>query len=254
MIGIFNHAYATYYNLLYRDKDYAAEAASIRGCLNQHGIEGGVVLDLGCGTGNHARELALLGYNVLGIEKSERMLGQANSSQPKDGKGKAKFEIGDVRSYRNPGRFDAVVSLFHVINYQTSNDDLIATFDTAAYHLRCGGLFIFDSWYGPAVLGELPSTRIKRVTHEEITILRLAEPSLDVRKNLVEVRYTIFVQQSGRELQEWQEIHRIRYLFEPELNDLLQRAGFELCDCHETGTGRALGANTWSATFVAKRR
>jgi hypothetical protein len=84
--------------------------------------------------------------------------------------------------------------------------------------------------------------------------IRVAEPALDVRRNLAVIDYTMLIQRNGRDLQQWHETHRMRYLFEPEVSELLKRTGFELCDAHESVTGRALGADTWSATFVAKKR
>lgn len=254
MSDMFGDAYARYYDLLYGDKDYAAEAASVASLLKQHGIESGALLDLGCGTGRHAVELTRLGYDVLGIEKSGAMLRAADTRRLQNTGGRLEFKAGDVRTYRHTRVFDAVTSLFHVVSYQTTNQDLIATLETAAHHLRRGGLFIFDCWYGPAVLSESPSARIKRITDDTITIVRLAEPVLDVRRNLARISYTLLVQQTGRELQDWSETHCMRYFFEPELCELLKRAGFEVCDAHESATGRPLGMDTWSATFVAKRQ
>ena len=60
-------------------------------------------------------------------------------------------------------KFDAVISLFHVMSYQTTNEELSAAFKTASKHLAKGGIFIFDFWYGPTVHNEKPSIRIKKV-------------------------------------------------------------------------------------------
>jgi SAM-dependent methyltransferase len=254
MSSIFDDAYAGSYDLLYKDKNYAAEAASVAKYFKRHGIESGALLELGSGTGRHAIEFARLGYDVLGVERSDAMLRRAKSKRFENAIGRLEFESGDVRSYRSGRIFDAVVSLFHVLSYQTTNEDLIATFETAAHHLRRGGLFVFDCWYGPAVLSERPSARIKRIEDENVTIIRVAEPALDVRRNVAVIDYTILIERNGRDLQHWHETHRMRYLFEPEVSELLKRTGLELCDAHESVTGRALGADTWSAMFVAKKR
>ena len=66
------------------------------------------------------------------------------------------FTTGDIRDIRLNQRFDVVIALFHVISYQTTNDDVTAAFQTARQHLNPGGIFIFDVWYGPAVLTERP--------------------------------------------------------------------------------------------------
>jgi SAM-dependent methyltransferase len=253
MSGPFDDAYAGYYDLLYREKDYAAEAAYVADCLNRHGVEGGAILDLGCGTGKHALELVRLGFDVLGVDKSDAMVRIANRRAPQN-VGRTEFAIGDVRSYRSSRVFDAVVSLFHVVSYQTSNEDLVATFETAAHHLRRGGLFLFDCWYGPAVMTERPSERVKRIEAEGIAVLRIAEPTVDVRNNVVTIDYTMLVLRPDAEPRSLRERHVLRYLFEPEVYDMLKRSGFEGCSAHEYRTGRSLGADTWSATFVAKRR
>ena len=254
MSGVFDDAYARCYDLLYRDKDYEAEAAYVADCLKCHGVEGGAILDLGSGTGKHALEFVRRGYHVLGIDRSDAMVRLAHERSPQSTVERPEFEIGDVRTYRGSRVFDNVVSLFHVVSYQTTNEDLIATFETAAHHLRRGGLFIFDCWYGPAVLTKRPSARIKRIANEKVSVMRIAEPALDVRRNLAVIDYTLLIQSMGRELEDWHETHCLRYFFEPEVRDLLKQTGFEVCDAHESVTGRTLGIDTWYATFVAKKR
>lgn len=64
-------AYARYYDLLYREKDYAGEAAFVDQQLRKNGCAGSAMLELGCGTGRHAIELARLGWSLTGtIEAS----------------------------------------------------------------------------------------------------------------------------------------------------------------------------------------
>jgi hypothetical protein len=50
--------------------------------------------------------------------------------------------------------------MFAVLGYQGENDDVLAALKTAHRHARPGGLFLFDVWYGPAVLHERPSQRV----------------------------------------------------------------------------------------------
>ncbi|WP_341999478.1 hypothetical protein [Chlorogloeopsis sp. ULAP02] len=61
--------YARYYDLLYRDKDYVGEALFIRRLIQNHAPEAQDILELGCGTGNHAVLLAKEGYKVHGVEE-----------------------------------------------------------------------------------------------------------------------------------------------------------------------------------------
>ena len=70
-------AYSRYYDLLYRDKDYAAEVVYVADLLERYGVSGLELLEFGSGTGRHGRLLAERGYRVTGIERSAEMVAQA---------------------------------------------------------------------------------------------------------------------------------------------------------------------------------
>ncbi len=245
-------AYSRYYNLFYRDKAYGGEAAYIRELLATHRPGAASLLDLGCGTGRHARLLAEAGLTVTGVDRSEEMLAVARRSAAADPAAALEFLPGDLRTVRLGRTFDAVVSLFHVISYQTGNDDLKAAFATVREHLAPGGIFIFDCWYGPAVLSLRPEVRVKRLEDEELLVTRIVEPRLLVNANLVESHYQVIIRHKddGR-VEELQELHRMRYLFRPELELLLAGAGLKLLGAAEWLTGKEPGLETWGVCFVA---
>ena len=137
--------YGRYYDLLYADKDYHSEVTYVADTLRKHGVAEGNLLEFGSGTGIHGRMLSSLGYKVHGIELSHEMIKKATQSKG------FTCENGDIRAIRIPRKFNAVVSLFHVMSYQTTNLDVENVFKSAAQHLETGGLFIFDFWYSPAV-------------------------------------------------------------------------------------------------------
>ncbi len=214
-------AYTRLYDLLYADKDYAAEADHLAGHLRRRAPLARRILELGCGTGGHAVHLARLGYTVHGIDLSDSMLARAQArlvELPVDVAARLSFSHGDARSVRVAPGFDAVVSLFHVMSYQTSNADLQAAYDTAAAHLVPGGVFAFDYWYGPAVLSQVPSLRIKRLADDNIRVTRIAEPVMHWQRNVCDVNYTLLVETlASGALHQFDETHPMRYLFQPEL-------------------------------------
>ncbi|MBD0389278.1 MAG: class I SAM-dependent methyltransferase, partial [Nostoc sp. C3-bin3] len=160
---------------------------------------------------------------------------------------------GDLRTIRLNRHFDAIISLFHVISYQTTNQDLQATFATAKAHLKPGGVFIFDCWYGPAVLSDRPSVRVKRLEDEEISITRIAEPVMHPTQNLVDVNYQVFIKdQNNGAVEELQETHRMRYLFKPEVDLLFKNFQLEPIECREWMTNSEPGFDTWGVYFVGR--
>jgi len=255
-------AYSQYYDLLYKDKDYAGETAYVRSLIEHYCPDARSVLDLGCGTGRHALLLAESGYRMTGVDRSPEMLNAANlqleSASPERAARLASsgaaptFLQGDVRTVRVGQKFDVVISLFHVMSYQTSNDDLRAALATVREHLLPGGVAIFDCWYGPAVLTERATARTRQLENERISLVRNAEPVLSPNQNRVDVNYRVLItdKQSGA-VQELRETHAMRYLFSPEVELLLEDSGLTLKDSVEFMTNKPLGLDTWTAVFVA---
>ncbi len=206
--------------------------------------------------------LAEAGYFVTGVDRSAEMLAVARADVAGASSERAlrlassgvapEFTQGDVRSVRTGQKFDAVVSLFHVMSYQTKNDDLQAAFSTAKEHLKPGGVFIFDCWYGPTVLTERPSIRVLRLEDDRYSVTRIAKPTSHPNQNAVEVNYQLLVKdKQGGAVEEFSETHTMRYLFIPEVELLLASSGLRLKDAHEFQSNRPLGLDTWSAVFVA---
>lgn len=249
--------YAQYYDLLYANKDYHGEAAFVAGALRKQELAAGALLELGCGTGNHAAHLARTGYSVTGIDSSSTMLEQASqrrAAMPDPLQQRLAFAVGDARSYRCASEFDAVISLFHVFSYQTSNPDLAAAFETAAVHLRPGGVLLFDFWYGPAVLAIRPETRVRRLENERIRVLRIAESTLMENDNTVEVAFTVLVEDKATgEREELKERHLMRYLFLPEIDRYLEGVGMQRLAAGEWLNDATLSTRSWSGYVVAKK-
>ncbi|HUK22942.1 MAG TPA: class I SAM-dependent methyltransferase [Terriglobales bacterium] len=248
--------YAGYYDALYADKDYAAETEYVLGLLRQQGCAPESLLELGCGTGVHAQHFAQAQVRVHGVDRSSAMLERACArlrEMPEEIARHITFSRGDAREIRLSRMFDCAVSLFHVMSYQTGNDDLQNAFLTARQHLKPGGIFLFDCWYGPAVLAEKPEVRTKRWSNHEVSALRIAEPSLHVNENRVDVHYTLRVtcKRSGV-TQEVHEVHSMRYLFRPEVEWFASRAGLQITEAREWLSQRPPGLNTWNVCFLAR--
>lgn len=246
--------YSAYYDALYRDKDYAAEAAYVLQLLRERRPDIATLIDLGCGSGKHARELARTGLRVTGVDRSAAMLAEAERLV-RDDAPRPQFIEADVVSFVAPEPADAIVSLFHVVSYLTSNEQLETFFANVTRSLVPGGLLLFDFWFGPAVLAQKPDVRVKRVAFGDYEVVRIAEPQLHEERNVVDVNYTLFIEsKTGGAIQKVTESHPMRYFSLPEIEQFLGRAGLRMLDRHEWMTRGPLSVNTWSATVVAQRQ
>lgn len=245
--------YARYYDLLYRDKDYAGEADHVARTLRAVAPNARSVLELGSGTGRHGRLLAAMGFDVFGIERSSDMVASAEAATV-PGAGSFNCAVGDARAIQLERRFDAVIALFHVVSYQTADADLRAMFATASRHLLPGGVFLFDVWHGPAVLTQRSERRVKRVADTALEVIRTAVPRLDVERHTVNVTYDVECRdrQSG-EVVRFSEDHLVRYLFPEEIGQLAAGAGMRTIKSEEFVTGRTPSPATWSVAYLAQK-
>jgi len=247
--GVFGRDYAAAYDDLYQDKDYLAETDLIENVFKLYG-QSAVrrVLDLGCGTGGHAVVLAARGYQVVGIDRSAEMLERARARGSS-----ARFELGEIGNVDLGETFDAVLMMFAVLGYQVGNTDVQAALATARRHVRSSGLFFCDFWYGPAVLAQRPSERVKVIDVSRGQVIRVAAGDLDTLHDLCMVRYHVWRIEDGQLTIEAREQHPMRYFFAPELELFLTAGGFELV---RLGAFPELddepSEGTWNVAFVAR--
>ena len=254
MTSVFNR-YSDYYDLLNRDKKYEAEVDYVLALAERYASTPfRHILNLGCGTGRHDLLLAGRGYRITGVDCSATMLAKARATAAQDSELLISFIEGDVRELNLGTSFDMVLSLFHVMSYQTGDRDLEQTFRTANSHLHTGGLFIFDFWYGPAVLHEKPQFREKHYENNDIEVTRIARPVLHEDTCTVEVNYQFDILSKRHGSKETvNETHLMRYLFLPEVEEFLYRAGFDLILAEEWLTGSPPGLSTWSVCCVGRK-
>jgi SAM-dependent methyltransferase len=226
---VFNQGYADQYDLLYGDKDYEAECSLLEQVFKKYRMDVKNILDIGCGTGNHSIPLARRGYEVHGVDLSGNMLAHAlEKAQKETIKCPPIFSQGDARSFNLEIQFDVVLMMFAVLGYQLTNEDVLATLHTVRKHLKPGGLFIFDVWYGPAVLAIRPSDRVKVTLTQNGKVIRAASGSLDVVHQLSRVNYKIWELSGDRLLTETEENHTMRFFFTMELSLFLTACGLKL--------------------------
>jgi SAM-dependent methyltransferase len=243
--------YSAYYDLLYRDKDYAAEAAYVAEAIRRVNPDARTILELGSGTGRHGRLLADMGFTVHGVERSAEMVEIAQAAGEGDG---FSCELGDICALDLGRTFDAVISLFHVISYQTTDKALAAAFEVAARHLEPGGVFVFDVWHGPAVVAQKPEPRVKEVADAAHSVRRTARPIHDAAARTVNVVFdmdcTDFA--SGARA-EFSEEHLMRYLFPEEIRRLAAAARLQPVASEEFLTGRPPSPDTWGVAYLMQR-
>ncbi|MCI0526334.1 MAG: class I SAM-dependent methyltransferase [Nitrospira sp.] len=229
MNQVFSQIYADAYDLIYRDKNYDQECELLDQVFSKYAtVPIRKVLDLGCGTGNHALRLATKGYEVVGVDYSSDMLRVAErKAQEKKGIS-LRLHRSDIRDLNLKETFDVVLLMFAVLGYQLENLDVLSALQTAKRHLHPSGLLVFDVWYGPAVLTQRPGDRIRIIETEQSTLLRTSSGTLDVRRQICVVQFHLWHIQGDRILRKTEESHPMRFFFPRELEFFLEASNFQL--------------------------
>jgi SAM-dependent methyltransferase len=246
--------YATFYDALYTKKNYESECDFIETVFHRFGtIPVKTVLDLGCGTGGHAIPLSQRGYGVVGVDRSRNMLNLAKRKAIKISPDIApEFVTGDIQDIDLKKEFDAITCMFAVLSYQVSNAELHRTLQNARRHIRSGGVFVGDFWYGPAVLHQRPEERILTVRQENNRIIRTVKPEIDTRENTVTVHYELLHIRDDRLIAEITENHLMRFFFKPEIAFHFTIAGFKLQHLCPFGTlDTEIDETTWNVVAIA---
>ncbi len=254
-MSVFNTIYAGQYDQLYAVKDYDLECRLINEAAARHGLKFKTMLDVGCGTGGHALRFAEQGVTVTGIDASEGMLTEARAKANKNiHKFEPSFELADARNFNLGKTFDLVVMMFAVFSYMEKNEDQLAALKSIRQHLRAGSLFMCDFWYGPAVLTERPSERIREIPLPGGNrLLRAAKTSIDTFGQTADVTFKLWNLQGQKVISETEETHRMRFVFPQEFIRLLTFTGFELLTLSAFPTlDEPATDHTWNVFAVAR--
>jgi SAM-dependent methyltransferase len=226
----FGQDYADAYDALYRNKDYEGEVDLIERVLTRHGLGGTRrLLDLGCGTGNHALPLARRGHTVVGVDRSPGMLTRARAKAATEYLvTPAEFHLADIRQLDLGQRFEAALMMFTVLGYQFEDADLMAALAAVRRHLEPNGLFIFDVWNGRAVLADRPGERCVGVADGPVSITRKTRAELDIPRHVCRVWFDLERRNADGNVEKWQEEHVMRYYFEQDLKAALHQSQLDL--------------------------
>jgi ubiquinone/menaquinone biosynthesis C-methylase UbiE len=200
---------AEYYDMLYHEKGYDSECDFLEQIFSNFSSKPPKrILELGCGTGAHTLPLAQRGYSITAVDRSERMLaiGRGKVAEMEKGNvtGSVTFRQGDIGALNIGANqpFDSMIALFAVFSYLGSNCDMTAAFRGTRRYLESGGLFIFDTWFGPAVMMQKPTNRCRIVDYAHQRILSFAMCTLNVVGHTVRIDYTLLCVANGQVVDE----------------------------------------------------
>ena len=205
--------------------------------LQAAGIDGGLVVDLGCGSGILARALTDSGYEVLGVDLSAALLDIARERVPE-----ARFVQGSLHDAELP-RCAAITAVGEIFGYAGVDDRLWGRLHAA---LEAGGLLVFDI-AAPGREGSEP----RRAWHEGDGWLLCMEARAD--SGTLTRSITTFARTDDGSWRRSDETHTLE-LYDPTvLIDALRAAGFADARAADGGYGPELELPPGLVVIEARR-
>ena len=243
--------YSKYYDLLYRDKDYKLESEYVYDMIKRYeSFEIKSMIELGCGSGGHAKYLADKKIRITGLDQSAEMIQLANAKNINNFEGLVR----DISNFEISKKFDCAISLFHVMSYLTQYELFLNTLTCVNKHLNPGGVFFFDCWFTPAVINLKPTIKVKNISDSEYSVTRIAEPKIDYLTSTVNIDFKIFIEDLvNSKISMLSEFHKMRHFSILELTLFAKITGFEILNIEEFLTSKIPSENTWAISVVLKK-
>ncbi len=240
--------FARYYDTLICDVDYTARAAYFDQIIRKFGGKRGILLDVACGTGSLSFELEKLGYDVIGADISEEMLGIANEK---------KYEFASNVLFLNQsmqeldlyGTVDAAVCALDSVNHLVQPEELQKGFEKISLFLHPDGVFVFD-------VNTIYKHR--HILANETFVLECEEVycvwqnEYHEQDHIVDIQLDFFRECRDGRYERTQELFCERAYSDDEMRTLLAAAGLKVIACYDSDSFLPPGPESQRVVYIAK--
>ena len=217
--------FARYYDELTANINYKKRASYFNSLIQKFSsTEGKILLDLACGTGSLSEEMAKLGYDVIGVDYSEEMLGIALDKKFDSGLN-IQYLCQDMRKLDMYGTIDITLCALDSINHLPDINAVREVFKKVAFFSEIGGLFIFDVntlYKHRSILGN------NTFTYETENVYCIWENSLIPDTNEVKMHLEFFELEENGLYSRSSESFSEKAYSETDIIDALTDSGFEI--------------------------
>lgn len=239
--------FAQFYDTLTSNIDYAKRARYFDSVVSKFGgKQGGILLDLACGTGSLSEQLDALGYDVIAVDNSPEMLGIAMEKKLDSGRN-IQYLCQDMRKLDMFGTIDVTVCVLDSLNHLNSFEDMKRVFERVFLFCEPGGLFIFDintEYKHKMVLGE------HTFIYDTDDVYCVWQNSCD--NSRVKIELDFFVPENGVYRRYEESFCENAY----PLNDVenaLKQTGFEILMCCDGDSDKPVCDTSQRAVFAVRK-
>lgn len=242
--------FAQVYDQLMDNVPYDDWFAFIKNVLSEYGIEEGLALELGCGTGKMMERMAAAGYDMIGVDSSMEML-QIAQEKSLDLPYSLLYLMQDMREFELYGTVRSVISICDSVNYIEEPEDLLTVFRLVNNYLDPDGIFVFDfnteHKYRDSI-GE----RIIAEDREDVSFIWYNE--YDEEEHLNYIDLSVFVREDEDLFRKFQEEHVQRGYTLEEMKQLVEESGLIFLAAYDDYTREPATDASERIVIVAKEQ
>lgn len=239
--------FAQVYDLFMDNVPYEEWSSYLLELLREYGVNEGIVLDLGCGTGKMTRLMKNAGYDMIGVDNSQDMLQIAMEQDTEN----ILYLCQDMREFELYGTVAAVVSICDSMNYILEEEELQTVFELVNNYLDPGGIFIFDLntiYKYKSLLGD---TTICENRDEGSFIW---ENYYDEEDCINQYDLTLFIKEESELFRKYEETHVQRGYELETIKELIEKAGMEFVTAYDAFTREVPGENSERIYVIAREK
>lgn len=228
---------ARYYDLIYQFKDYRREAEQIQTLILQHNRGARTILDVACGTAEHASFLRDA-YELDGIDLDPNMIAIAKTKNPE-----GSYYCGDMTCFQLQKQYDAVLCLFSSIGYVRTLPNVVSAFKQIHAHLQDDGVILLEPWFTPS---DWKKGFVNTISAERDGMQLTRMSYSDQRQDLSILRY-YFLLGTQKGIQQWEEEHVLGLFTIEQMLGAFDQADLaaEYVEDGITGRGLYIARNKW---------
>jgi len=243
------HKLARYYDITHKEHPYKAQTDFADMVFQKYGNGGKCVLDICCGTGEHARYMIEKGYDVTGIDLSGDMLAIFERKFLNRDR-KPSFIQKDITKLDFEEEFDGAYcfnAFFHMTTYEMVVEALKGVWRS----LRNGGVFTFDVFNGWQMLDTIPHMHVfiesdTKIIHFDYNC------TINKMRRVKRVDSLWFIEENGHVSLEL-DGYELRIFFHDELMFLLENSGFKPLAIYGDDLSSEFTPDSHFITFIARK-
>ncbi len=235
---------AKYYDLIFQGKDYVTESEFIKNAIKKRKVDARSILDIGCGTGVHLN-LLKDDFKVLdGIDLNSEIIEEAKKKSSK-----INYHVAGMSNFKLNQKFDVIICLYSVFNYNLTVKDAKDTLKNIKDHLNSHGLVIFVL-YSPR--NTIKETSLHVGKNSNVEVAKVNMHFVDPKTHIEISDFLVLIKDKNRVDFYTEKDHKYRIYGIDEFTEMLTKAGFTSIEAFDGFSNKRASDKTEYLVFVAE--